>query len=158
MLIALIGSNLMGFRALPSAAPSNLMDVRRHPRIVAQDTDGETNEVLMASLQALLATVTKLEEKVDTLSRKVDELQAVSPTTDAPGTATAASGPTTSPPAAPASGPTASPPAAAPTPPPAAAPDETWDGSVDEGAWFDADDDDNELGDWRDVRRLNKLL
>lgn len=40
---------------------------------------------------------------------------------------------------------------------PGAAPGtDAWDGEVDENAWFDQDDDD--LPDWRDVRRLNKLL
>ena len=32
-----------------------------------------------------------------------------------------------------------------------------WDGTVDEDAYFD-DDPDEDLGDWRDVKRLEKLL
>ncbi|KAL3907502.1 MAG: hypothetical protein SGPRY_010147 [Prymnesium sp.] len=45
---------------------------------------------------------------------------------------------------------------ASPSPSPARAAEE-WDGEVDDMAYFD-DDDDVDLGDWRDVRRLNNLL
>ena len=42
---------------------------------------------------------------------------------------------------------------------PAGAPKaEEWNGEVDEEAWFDNDADEEELGDWRAVRKLKKLF
>ena len=50
------------------------------------------------------------------------------------------------------------PPASSPAAPPAAAPPAGgWDGEIDEMAYFD-DDPDEDLADWRDVRRLKKLF
>lgn len=110
--------------------------------------DALSSAQALASLETVLSSISRLEDKVDALSKKVDAIISASPAAaPADPTAAAPSGPTNTPtaPATPAS-------PATPATPEAA----QWDGNVDEGAWFDADDDD--MPDWRDVRRLNKLL
>ena len=120
-----------------------------------QSSDGPSNAQVMTSLSAVLAGLARLEEKVDALGARLDGLQrAGSSTPAAPMAAPSPPSPPPPPPAAP----------VAPSPPPAstpAAPPSTkveWDGEVDEEAYFDVDEEDADLGDWRDVRRLNRLF
>lgn len=83
-----------------------------------------------------------IHKQVDALSAKVDRLGGAAPA------------------AAPRSPPAAPP---APAPPTATAPSAGevdgagWDGSVDETAYFDESDEDDRP-DWRDVRKLKRLL
>ena len=94
---------------------------------------------LMTSLEAVLNTMVRLETKLDKLTKKVDALSGKM----AP-----------SPPAA--DVPPADP-DAPPAPPTLGAwAVEGWDGEVDEDAWFD-EDADEDLPDWRDVRKAKGL-
>jgi len=102
------------------------------------------NTRVMTSLSAVLTVLARLEDKVDRLSARVEALAAE----DSP------SAPPPPPPGPPVVPSESSPAAAPPASPPA--PDYSWE--VDETAWFDDDGDAADLADWRDVRRLKRLL
>jgi hypothetical protein len=110
---------------------------------------------LLTSLEAVLNAMNRLSDKVDALSAKVDALTTERGT---PPSVDAAKGSADEQPQQSADAGAG----AAPAPPAARAASEpsadAWDGEVDETAWFDEDDDDDDKPDWRDVRRLNKLL
>jgi len=115
-----------------------------------------SDKAVLTSLEAVLNALAVLGDKVDHLTTKLDNLSAAQPaaTVDAT-TEPAATKASSEPPAAKAS----SVPAAETTDaavPAAESKEDQWDGQVDESAWFDDDGDD--MPDWRDVRRLNKLL
>lgn len=104
---------------------------------------------IMTSLEAVLNTMMRLEGKVDKLTAQVQQLKGQQ--------AAAAAAPTPSPPPPPAST-GSSPPGPATAPAAPAAPEFSgWDGVEDESAWFD-DDPDEDFADWRDVRRLKKMM
>ena len=107
-------------------------------------SDGSSKYVL-SSLEAVLNALNRLTEKVDALGEKVDRMSA-----------SLAKAPAA--PSSPAEG--AAPAGASQTDGSDAKPEKAggWDGEVDETAWFDDDDIDEDMPDWRDVRRLNKLL
>lgn len=114
--------------------------------IEAKSPPSGSNKPVLTSLEAVITMLTRIEGKVDALSAKVAKLEGST-------TATGSS--------------SVSPPNPAST---AASSDENksakgeekaetqWDGEVDESAWFDVEDDDDDMPDWRDVRRLNNLL
>ena len=105
---------------------------------------------VLTSLEAIISTLSKLSDKVDKLSSKLDKLQL----------AGAAPAPSPSNPAAVPQAASADVPPSdlAAAPPAGTKPAASWDGEVDETAWFDEDADEDDLPDWRDVRRLNNLL
>ena len=109
------------------------------------------NARVLTALDSVLRSMMRLEERLGAIEKKMDGMLA------AGGAAPTAAD--TAPTAADAASPSA------PAPPPSAAPAdddapkaEEWNGEVDEAAWFDVDADEEELGDWRDVRKLKKLF
>ena len=119
--------------------------------------DGPSTKRVMTSLESVLNAISRLSDKVDALSDKVDRAL-LSQQGGGGGESTAAPSGTSSSPPPPPPAPAAE---AAPPSPPAPAPgrgDAKWDGEVDEGAWFDEEDDGVEFADWRDVRRLKAML
>jgi hypothetical protein len=98
------------------------------------DSGGTAMEMkrMLTSIEAVLNAVERLSERLDVVSAKVDKVHA-SLAGEAAGGAPASDGT------------------------PAAPEGDSWDGNVDEEAWFD-DDPDEDLPDWRDVRRLKRLL
>ena len=117
-------------------------------------TTPTADKAILTSLEAVISTLNRLTDQVDRLSAKVDALQAA--TASAP----PQTAPTTAADASEGAKPTVSSTDAATSVPKladAAPTKDEWDGEVDETAWFDEDDDDD-MPDWRDVRRLNKLL
>ena len=106
---------------------------------------------MLTALDSVLRSMMRLEERLGAIEKKMDGmLSGVDGKLAAGG-------------AAPKAADAASP--SAPAPPPSAAPAdddapkaEEWNGEVDEAAWFDVDADEEELGDWRAVRKLKKLF
>lgn len=102
---------------------------------------------LMTSLESVLNAMNRLSDRVDALSAKVEQLSGGNSQPTADGN-----------PPTPSAGQVATPGEASSTTASSEPKEGEWDGEVDEGAWFDEDDDGSELADWRDVRRLKKLL
>lgn len=99
---------------------------------------------VLTAIEGVLNTMSRIEERMGRLEAKLDSMSSAKAEqlTESPA---------------------AEPPAEAAAPSAAAPAVEKksdvggWDGEVDEDAWFD-DDPDEDLGDWRDVKRLEKLL
>ena len=109
------------------------------------------NARVLTALDSVLRSMMRLEERLGAIEKKMDGMLA------AGGAAPTAAD--TAPTAADAASPSAPPPPPSAAPADAAAPKaEEWNGEVDEEAWFDNDADEEELGDWRDVRKLKKLF
>lgn len=104
---------------------------------------------VLTSLEAIISTLSKLSDKVDKLSSKLDKLQVAG---------AAVAHPPSNPAAVPQAASADVPPSDLAAAPPGTKPAASWDGEVDETAWFDEDEDEDDLPDWRDVRRLNNLL
>ena len=118
-------------------------------RIQAAAPTAPDNSKVMTSLESVLTMMMRLEAKVDNLTTLVEKLRKETPVlkdTPTPPPAAAA--------APKAEDETPAEPTKKPLPPPVT---DEWDGTVDEGAWFD-DDPDEDFADWREVRRLKKLL
>lgn len=134
--------------------------------LVGAKRGGPDNAKVMTSLSSILTAMMRLEEKVDALNGKVDQLleerKKGSGPTMAPGAFAPASSPS-SPSSPAASEPKSSPPSSSASSAAAAASgtsqaeEEEWDGNVDESAYFD-DDGDDDLADWRDVRKAKAML
>ena len=121
-----------------------------------------------AALEAVVRTLARLEEKIDRIEKamrleekidRIGEAMGIEPPSPPPADAA----PSSPPPAAaePAAAAAPKPPAEAPKKPSAPLAPRTMaedEPHVDEDAYFDDDPDDQDLGDWRDVRRLKKLL
>jgi len=133
-----------------------------------QAASSEPDKRVLTSLEAVLSTMMRLNDQIQQLSKEVAELKAVvsgspapspPPSPPRPSPLPTESSPSPSLPAAPSAVPAAPSSApAAPSSPPSPPASDGWDGVVDEGAWFDDDADEVDLPDWRDVRRLKKLL
>jgi hypothetical protein len=123
------------------------------------------SKAVLNSLEAVLNALTRLDERMRRLEAKVDGMRADLATgasaamtmdtgtpddSDQPDDLDAADAPDTS-----GAGPSS--PAAGGAGAGAGAASSSWDGTVDEMAYFD-DDMDDDMPDWRDVRRLNSLL
>ena len=92
---------------------------------------------IMTSLESVLNAISRLSDKIDRVESKVDKLLSAPPRTDGG-----------APPQ----------PSAEVKPQDGASPAEGgWDGVVDEEAWFD-DVDEDDLPDWRDVRKLKRMF
>ena len=113
------------------------------------------NAKVMLSLKSVLSGMMRLEEKIDDLNEKVDKLLKAKGSESENKMAPGAFGSSSSS--------SSSPSAASPSPPPAASAKKDylpsdWDGNTIEDAYFDEEDTDEELADWRDVRKAKAML
>eukprot|EP00747_Dinoflagellata_sp_TGD_P181315 gnl/TRDRNA2_/TRDRNA2_35111_c0_seq1.p1 gnl/TRDRNA2_/TRDRNA2_35111_c0~~gnl/TRDRNA2_/TRDRNA2_35111_c0_seq1.p1 ORF type:complete len:232 (-),score=36.66 gnl/TRDRNA2_/TRDRNA2_35111_c0_seq1:267-962(-) len=85
-----------------------------------------------SALEKVLDAIAELSRKVDALDSKIDRLSKESPSDPSDSVSSTV---------APSSGTV-----------------DSWDGTIDETAYFDDEDTDNDLADWRDVQRAKKML
>lgn len=149
-----VRGGVAGQRASELSILSGIVGQRQpSPPPAAAPAAGPAADDIRVMLDAVVRTLARLEEKIDRIEEAMD-IQPPSQPPDAPPSPPPAAEPTDK------ESPVAKPAAEAPKPSAPLAPRTMAEDEphVDETAYMDDDPDDQDLGDWRVVRRLNNLL